>query len=263
MQCGIYITPTTWFCNCFTSWTFCREPQSGCYHDLFLSILNLNYQQMLDSNKPQSPQSPVPSPNVKISILPNSEINNVRKFLFRAYCIFDEWYPPLNDPAHFRVHEGNMLIDDRDFLSTHFVATNISDGEIVGCVRASFRLNGQFQVQLYDRVNDFSAYSAELSRFAVLPQYRGTDVGLQLMYALAVWCTSNRLLAFSAPAEKAISQYYKGLGWKQLDGYKKFRYFNDGDREAVVHGCKTLDEQALVVKRIGSVLKRLQGKSKL
>jgi GNAT superfamily N-acetyltransferase len=130
---------------------------------------------------------------VEIKILPPSDLELVRRFLFWTYCVVDGWMPPADDLAGFRV-EGNRLLDDRDHLCIHFIAW--LDGEILGCIRIAPRVSGKFETQFYDKANsdeDYARFDFELARFSVAPAARKTVIGLKLMEAAARWAVDRRL----------------------------------------------------------------------
>jgi len=194
--------------------------------------------------------------NIQIRLSTSSELDDIRKFLFFTYCLVDGWYPPVGDPAHFRV-EGNRLLDDRDFLSTHFIA--LANGVIVGCVRASFRVAGKLQFEIYDDDQAPSNFDVEISRFSIVPSMRKTSVGLRLMDAMLSWCIEKGFLACCPPSEPKLLEHYMLLGIPHATGRKPFYYYKD-DKPVTLLAGKDLDDQKSLLEGIRVVLRRRLGK---
>ena len=194
-----------------------------------------------------------PVSQIEIGLLPQSELDEVRRFLFWTYCVVDGWIPPAGDPAGLRVQE-DMLVDDRDSLC-NFIVARINN-ELVGCVRIAPRVSGKFETQLYDDINSENKYrrfDVELARFSVAPSARKTVAGLRLMEAVAQWAVDKSVMVFSAPVEPAVKLYYQSIGYRPATNMKPFRYFTD-TRAATVFGLDDMVEQRRVLANIKKAL---------
>jgi GNAT superfamily N-acetyltransferase len=192
-----------------------------------------------------------------IEILPNEKIDEVRQFLYTTYHKADGWTPPAGDPAGLRISE-NKLMDDRDHLCTWMVARDATNRSLVGCLRAAPRVAGGFETQLYDMYNNVEAYEqfgVEIARFSVAPALRGTNVGLRLMEAAALWANERGLIGFAAPVEPGLKYYYSRLGYLPAVGMKPFQYFGC-PLQAEVYGCNSMEAQEQFLRNVQSAIMR-------
>lgn len=152
----------------------------------------------------------------------------VRHFLYKVYVEHLKWLPDTDNKSgiHIAIEGGfQVFTDDYDDVSDWYGA--YIDDEIVGCFRASKRVEGQFELERYHYLPTFLKKDAslrELNRFAVHPQYENTPVIYVLFLRYIVdWASRNNVPLFSTTGMHNLTRVYNVVGIKTSD-VASFRY---------------------------------------
>lgn len=120
-------------------------------------------------------------------------------------------------------HDRKQLSDDVDETSRLLMAT--IDDELAGTLRFTMGADAPFPAQLRDeyRLETFldlvaPERMAVFTRFAVLPEYRGSDVSMELMRAVVSTTVENQLQLAFCDCKPHLLGLYASLGFRSYCG---------------------------------------------
>lgn len=104
--------------------------------------------------------------------------------------------------------EARAVIADMIRGSFCFMLASDSDGRIVAMGRA---------------ISD-GASDAYIQDVVVLKEFRRLGIGRELIRRLTRFCIERRIEWIGLVAEPGTTEFYEGLGYKELEGYRAMRY---------------------------------------
>jgi len=107
--------------------------------------------------------------------------------------------------------QGRAVIAEMIRGSFCFVLASDAQGRIVGMGRA-----------ISDGVSD-----AYIQDVVVLKQFRRLGIGREMIRRLTQFCVDRRIEWIGLVAEPGTLEFYQGLGYRELEGYRAMRYCKD------------------------------------
>lgn len=136
----------------------------------------------------------------------DNEKNDAFGIRYQIYCIEKGWLP-------FDDYINNLESDIYDQSSENFIAVT-DEGEPVGTIRVIFNSSAGFQISNCFEVilPEGGQGCAEISRLAVLKEYRSRHIEIRLFREALQYCLKNSVSHYYAVVENNTFKFLRRLG---------------------------------------------------